>query len=181
MRTLLLALAAAASLCAQSAPSARPARAEIAAMEKVIDQRLSRFGLERPVEVLGLTRGLYLDGFGAAFTAEVNLLPAVGVSPFRPSLTKEDLARLREQKLKRLPQIRALMQDLLLAAAQSLDRLPANEQVVLALMLYSHSWEDSSGLPRLIQMQGRKDALLAVALDRQPRSALAQIVRVREE
>lgn len=178
MRTLTLALLAATTLFAQNA---RPARQEIAAMEKAIDQRLARLDLERPVEVLGLTRGVYLDGFGAAFTTEVNLLPAVGVSPFRPSLTKEDVARLREQKLKRLPQIRALMQDLLLAAAQSLDRLPASEQVVLALMLWSHPWEDTAGLPKLIQMQGRKDALLAVALDRQPRSALAQIVRVREE
>ncbi len=178
MRTLTLVLLAASSLWAQNA---RPSRQEIAAMEKVIDQRLARLDLERPVEVLGLTRGLYLDGFGAAFTVEVNLLPALGVSPFRPSLTKEDVARLREQKLKRLPQIRALMQDLLLAAAQSLDRLPPTEQVVLALMLWSHPWEDTAGLPKLIQMQGRKDALLAVALDRQPRSALAQIVRVREE
>lgn len=178
MRTLTLALLAAASLFAQNA---RPSRQELAAMEKAIDQRLARLDLERPVEVLGLTRGLYLDGFGAAFTAEVNLLPAVGLSPFRPKLAREDVARLREQKLKRLPQLRALMQDLLLAAAQSLDRLPASEQVVLALMLWSHPWEDASGLPRLIQMQGRKDALLEVALERRPRSALSSIVRVREE
>lgn len=178
MRTLLLVLAAASALWAQNA---RPSRTEIAGMERVIDQRLARLDLERPVEVLGLTRGLYLEGYGAVFTAEVNLLPAVGLSPFRPSLSKEDVARLREQKLKRLPQLRLLMQDLLLAAAQSLDRLPASEQVVLALMLWSHPWEDAAGLPKMIQMQGRRDALLAVALERQPRSALAQIVRVREE
>lgn len=178
MRILALALLLAPMLAAQNA---RPARQEIAAMEKAIDQRLVRLDLERPVEVLGLTRGVYLDGYGAVFTAEVNLLPAVGLSPFRPSLSKEDVARLREQKLRRLPQIRALMQDLLLSAAQSLDRLPAGEQVVLALLLWSHSWEDTTGLPRLIQMQGSRDSLLAVALERQPRSALAHIVRAREE
>ncbi len=178
MRTLTLAFLAAVSLSAQNA---RPARQEIAAMEKAIDQRLARLDLERPVEVLGLTRGLYLDGFGAVFTAEVNLLPSVGLSPFRPALTREESARLRDQKLRRLPQLRLLMQDLLLAAAQSLDRLPASEQVVLALMLWSHPREDTAGLPKLIQMQARKDALLAVALERQPRSTLAQIVRVREE
>lgn len=167
--------------CPAAAQNTGPSRQEIAAMEKALDQRLARFDMERPLDVLGLTRGIYLQGFGAVFTAEVNLSPAMGISPFRPQLAKEDIARVREQKLKRLPQIRALMQDLLLAAAQSLDRLPAGEQVVLALLLWSHPWEDVSGLPRLIQMQGRRDALLAVALERQPRAALAQIVRVREE
>jgi hypothetical protein len=178
MRTLALALLLASTLAAQNA---RPARSDIAAMEKAMDQRLMRMDLDRPVEVLGLTRGLYVDGFGAVFTAEVNLMPAMGLSPFRPALTKEDVARVRDQKLRRLPQLRGLMQDLLLSAAQSLDRLPPGEQVVLALLLWSHPWEDTTGLPRLIQMQGRKDALLAVALERQPRSVLSQIVRVREE
>jgi hypothetical protein len=178
MRTLALALLLASALPAQNA---RPARSDIAAMEKAIDQRLARMDLERPVEVLGLSRGLYIDGFGAVFTAEVNLLPAIGVSPFRPALSKEDVARVRDQKLRRLPQLRGLMQDILLAAAQSLDRLPPGEQIVLGLLLWSHPWEDTAGLPRLIQMQGRKDALLAVALERQPRSVLPQIVRVREE
>lgn len=178
MRALTMALLLAAALPGQSA---RPTRQEMAAMERALDRRLARLSLEQPVEVLGLTRGVYVEGFGAVFSAEINLAPAPGISPFRPSLSKEDVARVRELKLKRLPQIRGLMQELLLAAAQSLDRLPANEQVVLALMLWSHPWEDMTGLPRLIQMQGRRGALLEVALDRQPRSALGQIVRVREE
>lgn len=178
MRRWMMAVALAAMLPGQSA---RPTRGEIAAMEKSINQRLARFDLERPVEVLGLTRGVYLDGYGVVFTAEVNLAPAPGMSPFRPVLSKEDVARVRELKLKRLPQVRALMQELLLAAAQSLDRLPADEQVALALLLWSNPWEDTAGLPRVIQMQGRRGALLEVALERQPRSALGQIVRVREE
>lgn len=178
MRAWTMAVALAAMLPGQNA---RPTRQEIAAMEKSFNQRLARFDLERPVEVLGLARGVYLDGYGVVFTAEINLAPAPGMSPFRPALSKEDVARVRELKLKRLPQIRGLMQNLLLAAAQSLDRLPADEQVALALMLWSNPWEDTSGLPRLIQMQGRRGALLEVALERQPRSALAQIVRVREE
>ncbi|MCS7043237.1 MAG: hypothetical protein N2036_04705 [Bryobacteraceae bacterium] len=159
----------------------RPSRQEIAAMERAMDQRFARMDLERPVEVLGLTRGLYVDGFGAVFTAEINLLPAPGLSPFRPSISREEAVRVREQKLRRLPQIRELMRDMLLAAAQSLDRLPPGEQIVLGVLLYSHSWEDTAGLPRLIQMQGRRDALLDVALQRQPRAALAQIIRAKEE
>jgi hypothetical protein len=178
MQTLMLILAAAGLLAGQTA---RPSRSEIAAMERAFDQRFARLDLERPVEVLGLTRGLYLDGYGVVFTAEINLLPAPGISPFRPSLSREEIARVREQKLKRLPQVREAMREMLLAAAQSLDRLPADEQVVLGVMLFSHPWEDAAGLPRLIRMQGRRDALLAVALQRQPRSALGQIVQTREE
>lgn len=178
MRALVL-LAAAALLAAAQPP--RPSRQEIAAMERAMDQRFARLDLERPVEVLGLTRGLYIEGFGAVFTAEINLLPAAGISPFRPSISREEVARVREQKLKRLPQIRELMRELLVSAAQSLDRLPPGEQIVLGVLLYAHSWEDASGLPRLIQMQGRRDALLEVALGRQPRSLLAHIVRTREE
>lgn len=178
MRILVL-LAASAMLAPAQPP--RPSRQEIAAMEKAMDQRFARMDLERPVEVLGLTRGLYIEGFGAVFTAEINLLPGPGISPFRPTISREEVARVREQKLKRLPQIRELMRELLVSAAQSLDRLPPGEQIVLGVMLYSHSWEDTAGLPRLIQMQGRRDALLQVALDRQPRTVLAQIVRTREE
>ncbi|MEJ5367941.1 MAG: hypothetical protein WHT08_06470 [Bryobacteraceae bacterium] len=178
MRTWIMALALAAALPGQNA---RPTRQEIAALEKSFNQRLARLDLERPVEVLGMTRGVYLDGYGVVFTAEINLAPAPGLSPFRPALSKEEVARIRELKLKRLPQIKALMQQLLLAAAQSLDRLPADEHVALALLLWSNPWEDAAGLPRAIQMQGRKGALLEVALERQPPQALAQILRVREE
>lgn len=178
MRTLMMLAACCTLLPGQAA---RPSRQEIAAMEKALDQKLARFDLERPVEVLGLTRGIYIDGFGVVFMVEISLVPTPGLSPFRPSISREEAARIREQKLKRLPQIRELMRDMLLAAAQSLDRLPPGEQVVLGVLLYSHSWEDTAGLPRLIQMQGRRDALLEVALQRQPRTVLAQIVRTREE
>jgi hypothetical protein len=178
MRTLVLLAASCVLLAGQTA---RPSRSEIAAMEKALDQKFARFDLDRPLEVLGLTRGLYIDGFGVVFTAEINLSPGPGLSPFRPALSREEIARLRDQKLKRLPQVRELMRDMLLAAAQSLDRLPPGEQIVLGVLLFSQPWEDASGLPRLIRMQARRDALLEVALQRQPRSVLAQIVRTREE
>ncbi len=178
MRIAILALWLAAALQAQNA---RPTRQEIAVMEKTLDQRLQRWNVERPVEVLGLTRGVYLDGFGVVFSAEVNLMPWPGFSPFRGAMTPEEAQQLRQHKLKRVPQIRALMQEMLVQVAQSLERLPAGEQVALVLLLWSHPREDAAGMPRLIQMQARRDALLEVAEGRRPKSALAQIVRVREE
>ncbi len=163
------------------AETSRPSRAEVAAMEKAMNQRLARLGLENPVEVLGPARGIYVDGFGAVFTAEVNLLPGAGLSPFRPQVSREEVARLRERKIQRLALIRAVMQELLQAAAQSLDRLPEREQVVLAVLVWSYPWEDATGLPRLIQMQAQKAALLEATLGRRTGAGLAQVVQVREE
>lgn len=163
------------------AQNTRPSWAEIAAMERSLDSRLQRFSIDRPIDVLGLARGIYLDGYGVVFTVEINALPTAGISPFRPSVNKEEVARVHEQKAKRLAELRPLFREMLLAAASSLDRLGPDQQIVLGVFFWSHPWEDVSGLPRLIRMQARRDALLDVALNRQPRAALDQIIRVREE
>jgi len=163
------------------AQRAQPSRAEITAMEKSFDQRLQRFNIDAPIEVLGLTRGLYLESYGAVFSAEVNLVQTPGISPFRPTLSKEDVARVRAAKLKRIPELRNLMRESMLATAGSMDRLPAEEQLVLGVSLFYNSWEDSSGMPHLIMMQAQRSALLDVAANRKPRTALDSIIRVREE
>ncbi len=163
------------------AQQSRPSRAEIAAMEKSFDQRLQRFTIEMPIDVLGLTRGLYLEGFGAVFTAEVNLVQTPGISPFRPALTKDEIARVRAAKMKRLPELRNLMRESMLATAGSMDRLPPEEQLVFGVSLLYQGWEDSSGMPRQITMQAQRSALLDVAANRKPRTTLDNIIRVREE
>jgi hypothetical protein len=158
-----------------------PSRAEIGAMEEIIDQKLKRANLEAPYEVLGLTRGLYLDGYGVVFSAEVNLIPTPGISPFRPTISKEEITRIRSAKSRRLPDLRLLMRDTLLASAGSLDRVPQEEQIVLALHLFYNAWEDRSGLPSLITMQAKRRALLDVATNRVPPNALDTSIRTREE
>jgi hypothetical protein len=40
------------------------------------------------------------------------------------------------------------MREMLIASAASLENLPPNEQVVLAVSLFHYSWEDYSGLPK---------------------------------
>ncbi len=110
MRTVLIALLLLLSLPAQSTV---PSRTELAAVEKSMDTRFKRLSLESPIDLLGLTRGVYLNGYGAVFTAEVNLLAAPGISPFRPSVSKEEVAQVKGIKTRRLPEFRALMQQLL--------------------------------------------------------------------
>ncbi|MBI4892690.1 MAG: hypothetical protein HY821_18845 [Acidobacteria bacterium] len=179
MRALIIcALLALAQLPAQRA---LPSRTEVAAMERSFDQRLQRFSIDTPIEVLGLTRGVYLDGFGAVFTAEVNLVQTPGISPFRPTLSKEDVARARAAKQKRIPELRNLMRDMMIASASSLDRLPPEEKLVLGVSLFYNSWEDATGLPRQITMQAKRQLLMDVAASRLPHSALDKIIQVREE
>lgn len=179
MRTsLVLAFLALAPLSAQlSAPS----RAEVEAMERNFDQKLQRFSVDAPVEMLGLTRGVYLPGYGAAFTAEINIVQTPGVSPFRPTLSKEDVAKVRAAKLRRLPEIKSLMRDMLVSSAGSMDRVPMNERLVLGLILFYNNWEDVTGLPHRITMLAPRRGLLDVATNRQPRAALDSIIQVREE
>lgn len=164
-----------------SAQQGLPSRAELAAVEKSLDGGFRSLRVEAPMELLGLTRGVYLRGYGAVFTAEVNLLVAAGISPFRPTISKEEVVRVREAKKKRLPELRNLMQQLLLDSASGLDRVPETEQIVLGVSLFYQGWEDRSGLPSLILMQAPRRALLDIAANRMPRAALPATIQVREE
>ena len=55
-------------------------RTTLAAAEKSLDDRIAGLWGDNPLIVLGPTRGVYLEGYGAVFTAEVNLVagPQIG-------------------------------------------------------------------------------------------------------
>ena len=52
------------------------------------------------------------------------------------------------------------MRELLATSAASLDALPPNEQIVVAVTLFYYSWEQKAGLPSQILMQASKGALV---------------------
>jgi hypothetical protein len=173
--TLLLA----AGVCLTGADRPRVSRATVAAMEKSFDRRLEGV-IESPFLLLGMTRGIYLEGYGAVFTAEVNLASGPSVTPFRPKATPEDIARLRQKKLERLPALRGAMREMLVSSAGSLDTVPADEQLVVGVSLFSFSWEDTSGLPAQIVMQAPRKTLLEFQTGRRDRATLPSMVQVRE-
>lgn len=176
-----LAAVIAASVCLTGAsPAPRVSRAAMAAVEKNIDKRLESISLDSPLMLLGTTRGIYLEGYGAVFTAELNLVAAPGLSPFRAAISKEEVARIHQKKLERLPALRGAMREMLVAAAGSLDAVPADERLVLGLSLFHFSWEDSSGLPSQIVVQAPRKALVAFQTGRHDRAALESVVQVRE-
>ena len=144
MRRAWILLALSAAIWAASTEKPRFKRAALTAMEESFDQRLSDLS-DDPYLLVGLTRGIYLEGYGAVFTSEVSLANGLAPNPFRPAITKEDIAKIRAKKLERLPALRQCMRDMLLAAAASLDEVPAGEQIVVGVSLLYRPEEDRSG------------------------------------
>ena len=145
---------------ASSADKSKVNRGQIAAMEEAIDKRLRGISPPAdPVEVVGLTQGMYINGYGAVFASEVNLAPSAGISPFHPTISKGDIDRIHGRKAERIPKLKEAMQDILLSSAGSLDPVPGNEQLVLGITLFYWQWEDKTGLPAQIVMHAPKSAL----------------------
>ena len=150
----------------------------IAAMEQLADKAL--VGRDDPFELLGNTRGAYLEGYGAVFSTEVSLAFTPAANPFRGPLTKTEIMAVNERKRLRLPALRKAMQTFLLNASVSLDGVGPNEQVVYFVDLYYHNWEERKGLPSQIVMRGEKQKLQDVQSGRTPRGELGSIVKVTE-
>lgn len=137
-------------------------RGSMIAIEKSIDSQIQRINVDDPYFLLGPTRGMYVSGFGAVFSSEVNLVANAAISPFRPTYSKEELAKLREKKQIRAAQLKQQMRDMIVNAAWALETLPPDDNVVLGISIYYFSWEDSAGLPRQIVMKAQRRALISV-------------------
>jgi hypothetical protein len=148
---------------ATAAAHPRVSRADIAALERTFDQRFERASLTDPFDLLGPTRGVYLEDFGVVFSAELNLIVTPNLSPFHQSFTKQEIARIHQRKLARLPLLKQHMREMLITTASTLENLPPGEQVVLAVSLFHYSWEDSSGIPAQIVMRAQRQQLLSNA------------------
>jgi len=181
---LLVAIAAVAFVPTGAAPAGtaneapRVTRSMLIDMEKSLDNRVTRLSQDNPFVLLGPTRGIYLDGYGAVFTAEINLVSApAALMMFRPQLTKEDVEQHRQKKLARIPQLKQAMQQAMVDSAASLDTVPAQEQIVVVAMLSKYPWEDTTGIPFQIMMQATKKSLLE---QRNNAAGLGAIIRTTE-
>ena len=132
-------------------------------LERGCNKRIETL-FDDPYMLLGLTRGVYLDGYGVVLTAEVNLAITPGATPFRMAMTDEEKVALRKKKLDRLPGLKLAMREVLVSSAKTLDPMPGTEQVVVAITLLNRSFELSQGLPSQIVMQAPKQALVSGAL-----------------
>ena len=146
---------------AVSSPStARIGPRSFEVLEKNFDDGLKAAGGNDPIELLGGTRGLYLDGYGVVFTTEISLIFTPSINPFHQQVTPQEAANVHKRKLAHLPLLKQAMEQMMLASASGLDSLPVNQQIVLAVRLLYLPWEDTTGLPAQILMRADRGALL---------------------
>jgi len=155
-----LLLAVAASALASDAP--RVPRTTLAAAEKSLDNRFAGLWSDNPFIMLGPTRGVYLASYGTVFTAEVNLVAGPQIGILTPSMTKQSIAQHRQKKIDRIPELKKAMAKALAdtAASPEMAAVPPDEQIVLVAFLSHFPWEDLTGLPSQIMMQGSKKKLM---------------------
>ena len=130
-------------------------------LEHRFDGKLSSIGgANDPLDLLGTTRGVYLDGFGAVFTAEVSLIITPSISPFRQTITEELKNQVHQKKVARVPLLKQAIREMVKTAALTMIQVPDNQQFVFAVRLEYLKWEDTIGLPGLIVAKAdRKGAL----------------------
>ena len=153
-----LLLAVAASTIASDAP--RVSRDQMVAVEKLLDSHYAKLWEDNDVAVLGPTRGIYLDGYGAVMTSEVNLVAGPTLLFMRGPLNKDEVEKFRQKKVSRVGDLRRAMRQALIDSATALDNVPPEEQIVVVALLSKYPWEDVKGLPRQIMMQAQRKALL---------------------
>ena len=155
-----LLLVIAASAMASDAP--RVPRNTLAATEKKLDNSFTKLWSDNPFVVLGPTRGVYLEGYGAVFTAEINLVAGPPIGLMMPPPDKQDMARHKQKKIERIPELKTALEKLLAetAASPGMTAVPPDEQIVLVAFLSHFPWEDLTGVPSQIMMQGSKKKLM---------------------
>ncbi|MGD0047660.1 MAG: hypothetical protein ABSE42_11645 [Bryobacteraceae bacterium] len=173
--TILLALAPLSAQVARPVPAAaresgalptappRVSLTSLATIARSFDRSFQMFAPTDPIDVLGRTRGIYLEGFGAVFTTELDLILTPRMSPFRPTITEAEKTKVRQRKQARLPAMEGLMNTLLQSAAKDLTAVPEDQQVVVVVQLLYLPYEDSSGLPGQIVVKASRRAILSGA------------------
>lgn len=158
----------------------RVAREAMMVLEKKFDKRIEGFSIDDPFYLLGTTRGVYLDNYGVVFTAEMNLVGAAVVTPFRPAFTKEHIEKLRLKKIDRVVALKKIMRDMMVDSATSLRSVPAEENVVVGVTLFYYSWEDRTGLPAQVLMQAKRQTLTGLETGQIDSAALDKAIHVEE-
>ena len=155
-------------------PMGKPvSRADLLALEKKFDKSIVTFAVDDPMDLLGNTRGVYVEGYGVVFSTELSLVPAPALTPFRPTIPRDQVSRVRDKKLTRVPALKKLMIELMSASAAALRDLPIQEQIIFGVTLNYWSWEDTAGLPAQIVIQAPRKTLME-------REVSESAVRVRE-
>ena len=143
------------------ADAPRVARPLLRSVERSLDERIARIWPDNPLTLTGRSRGVYLEGYGAVFTHEINTVND-GISMMHLTVTPKEQEQIHRQKIDRVPQLKKVLEEALVDAAASLDTVPLDEQVVIEVDLDRYPWEVAGGYPAEILLQGTRRKLLDV-------------------
>jgi hypothetical protein len=128
-------------------PSLKIAPSTFSTLEKSFDTRVEKTSAD-PMVILGTTRGLYIEGYGAVFTTEVDLIQTPNMMFMRSSpMTPEEVARVHERKLRNITALKSAMTEMMKAAGRTLLQIPPDQKLVVAVRLLYLPWENTAGLP----------------------------------
>jgi len=136
-------------------------------LERGFDAKLAAMSNDRngPVDLLGATRGVYLDGYGIVFTTEMGLIATPTVNPFNSTITEQQKTQVHTAKVTRLPILKKAMTEMVRNIASSLSQVPDNQQIVVAVRLDYLTWENTTGLPGLVVAKADRRSAMSGAID----------------
>jgi hypothetical protein len=155
-------------------------RPALMAAEKNFESHIGKLWPDDPVAFWVYPQGMYVNGFGAVFSAQVNLAQGTAITPFHQSVTKDEIVRLHNKKLERMTQFRQAMEDIMLSSAASLDTVPADEQIALGVSFFYWNWEDTTGLPQQLVLRAPKRSLVMAKSGLMDHAKLAASMTVQE-
>ena len=160
MKSLFLLVAGIATLCSASSEPVVSFNS-LKAVEASINDKV-RSSINDPYDLLGTARGTYLEGYGALFSVELNLLlvSTPNMLPFNQKITEAEITAMRERKLRKMELLRDSMRGLMLGASKTLTGLPAGERIVMETFLFNYHWENSRGLAHRLVLTAEKQKLL---------------------
>src|SRR5579883_1951114 len=86
----------------KAAPKTALSRQSLKSVEDDFNAKLASFNPGDPVYMLGATRGIYLQGYGAVFSAELDLVQSPTINPFQKTISPEQAKTIHDRKVKQL-------------------------------------------------------------------------------
>jgi hypothetical protein len=127
-------------------------------LQTQFDSELAAYNYNDSIDVIGRTRGVYLNDYGVVFTTELSPIVTPNITPFIQKIPEETKVSVHKRKLERIPVVKQKMADMMKHAAEQLALLPENQQIVVVVKLLYYPYEDTSQLPKQIMMKGDKRA-----------------------
>src|SRR3954470_6052914 len=105
--------------------------ANLVTLERGLDVKLAGIAdTSGPIDMLGATRGIFLDGYGVVFTTEMGLMVTPTLNPFNKNITDETKAPVHSANISRLAAPRKAITEMATNVARNLGQVPENQEVV---------------------------------------------------